>query len=194
MEVLVFVQYLGFGRFVVYYHEHYSLTLYAICLLHSQNSISISLYFGHELIQEKNVSVSRYGSFKTTFSTDKPFLEKTGTYTVSVFFDDYDPMGDDKMFYYGETTFSYTAEQKQTVTVPEWIKNNVKWWAAGSIDDNAFVSGIEFLISEGVIDVPITQKSVSTTDEIPSWVRTSAEWWTDGEISDSDFVKNYCKF
>jgi len=40
--------------------------------------------------------------------------------------------------------------------IPDWIKNNVKWWAEGAIDDSTFVSGIEFLISEGVIDVPIT--------------------------------------
>jgi len=73
--------------------------------------------------------------------------------------------------------------------IPDWIKNNVKWWAEGVIDDNAFVSGIEFLISEEIIDVPITQKIVSTTDEIPSWVRTNAKWWADGLISDSDFVK-----
>jgi len=73
--------------------------------------------------------------------------------------------------------------------IPEWIKNNVKWWADGQIDDSAFVSGIEFLISEEIIDVPITQKTVSATDEIPSWIRTNAEWWADGVISDSDFVK-----
>ena len=23
--------------------------------------------------------------------------------------------------------------------IPDWIKNNVKWWAEGVIDDNAFV-------------------------------------------------------
>ncbi len=73
--------------------------------------------------------------------------------------------------------------------IPEWIKNNVKWWAEGTIDDDAFVSGIEFLISERIIDVPFTQKIVSSSDEIPSWVRTNAEWWADGVISDSDFVK-----
>ena len=27
--------------------------------------------------------------------------------------------------------------------IPEWIKSNAEWWAAGQIDDNTFVSGIK---------------------------------------------------
>ena len=86
-------------------------------------------------------------------------------------------------------SISITTISAQSIEIPEWVKNNVKWWADGSIDDSAFVSGIEFLISEEIIDVPITQKTVSSTDEIPTWVRTNAEWWADGTITDSDFVK-----
>lgn len=153
------------------------------------NSVSISLYFEDDLIQEKSVRVSRDGSFKTTFLADRPLLEKSGLYNINVFYDDYDPTWQDKQMMFGGTSFKYTLESKQTVTIPEWIKNNVKWWAAGSIDDSAFVSGIEYLISEEIIDVPITQKSVNPTDEIPIWIRTNAEWWADGQISDSDFVK-----
>ena len=78
--------------------------------------------------------------------------------------------------------------QNQPLMIPEWIKNNVKWWVDGQIDDQAFVSGIEFLISEGYIDVPITPKSANHTGEIPSWVRINAEWWADGIITDTDFV------
>lgn len=80
-------------------------------------------------------------------------------------------------------------EPKETVSIPTWIKNNVKWWSEGAIDDKSFTSGIEFLITDGVIDVPITQKTVNDNDEIPLWVRTNANWWADGLISDSDFVK-----
>ncbi len=38
----------------------------------------------------------------------------------------------------------------QEVTIPDWIKNNAGWWADGSIDDNSFVSGIQWLISNGI--------------------------------------------
>lgn len=37
--------------------------------------------------------------------------------------------------------------------IPAWIKNNAGWWADGSIDDNAFVQGIQFLIKNGIIVV-----------------------------------------
>ena len=37
--------------------------------------------------------------------------------------------------------------------IPEWIKNNAKWWAEGVINDDAFIQGIEFLVKAGVIPV-----------------------------------------
>ena len=38
-------------------------------------------------------------------------------------------------------------------TVPSWIKNNAGWWADEQIDDNSFVSGIQYLVKEGIIRV-----------------------------------------
>jgi len=38
-------------------------------------------------------------------------------------------------------------------SIPDWIKNNAGWWAEGQIDDNAFVSGIQYLIKVGIIVV-----------------------------------------
>jgi len=35
--------------------------------------------------------------------------------------------------------------------IPDWIKNNAGWWADGLIDDGSFVSGIQWLISNGII-------------------------------------------
>ena len=37
--------------------------------------------------------------------------------------------------------------------VPDWIKNNAEWWANGEIDDNTFVSGIQYLVKNGIIAV-----------------------------------------
>ena len=37
--------------------------------------------------------------------------------------------------------------------IPSWIKNNAGWWADGSIDDDSFVQGIQFLIKEGIMSV-----------------------------------------
>ena len=37
--------------------------------------------------------------------------------------------------------------------IPTWIKNNAGWWADGSIDDDSFIQGIQFLIQEGIIQI-----------------------------------------
>ena len=37
--------------------------------------------------------------------------------------------------------------------VPEWVKNNAIWWSQDKISDNEFVSGLQFLIKEGIIIV-----------------------------------------
>jgi hypothetical protein len=37
--------------------------------------------------------------------------------------------------------------------VPSWIKNNAGWWADGTIDDDSFIQGIQFLIKEGILKI-----------------------------------------
>ncbi len=44
--------------------------------------------------------------------------------------------------------------------IPDWIKNNAGWWAEGTIDDESFLSGIEFLIENDVINVSSESKSI----------------------------------
>ncbi len=72
--------------------------------------------------------------------------------------------------------------------VPDWVKNNAGWWADDQIDDNAFVSGMQFLIDEGIITVSSTTRSASSSDAIPDWVKNNAGWWADGSISENDFL------
>jgi len=38
-------------------------------------------------------------------------------------------------------------------SIPGWIKNNAGWWADGQIDDNSFVSGLQWLISNGIMKI-----------------------------------------
>ena len=38
-------------------------------------------------------------------------------------------------------------------TVPEWIKNNAAWWAEGTINDDTFIQGTQFLIKEGILQI-----------------------------------------
>lgn len=76
----------------------------------------------------------------------------------------------------------------QSYTIPDWIRNNAQWWSEGNIDDSDFVSGLQFLIKQGIMKVPQTE-STTTSNEIPSWIKNNAGWWANGQISDDDFVK-----
>ena len=51
-------------------------------------------------------------------------------------------------------TASFTLNIGQTETsIPGWIKNNAGWWADGQIDDSSFVSGLQWLISNGIMKI-----------------------------------------
>ena len=76
----------------------------------------------------------------------------------------------------------------QEATIPDWIKNNAGWWADGLIDDNSFVSGIQWLITNGIMTIPPTEQGVGSDNVIPSWIKNNAGWWADGQIPDSAFV------
>ena len=73
--------------------------------------------------------------------------------------------------------------------VPGWVKNNAGWWADGTISETEFLTGISFLIKDGIIDVPTTSVSSTTSDQVPDWVKNNAAWWADGQIDDSSFVQ-----
>ncbi|WP_428326545.1 peptidase [Nitrosopumilus sp.] len=73
--------------------------------------------------------------------------------------------------------------------IPEWIKNNAGWWAEGAIDDDSFVQGIQFLIKEGIMQIPPTAQGTGSSNEIPSWIKQNAAWWAEGAIDDDSFVQ-----
>ena len=73
--------------------------------------------------------------------------------------------------------------------MPEWIKNNAEWWAAGQIDDDSFIQGIEYLIKNEIIIIPKTLQTTLESQVIPSWIKNNAEWWAAGQINDKTFVK-----
>ena len=87
------------------------------------------------------------------------------------------------------TSISTTSVPEKTA-IPDWIKNNAEWWAAGQIDDNSFVQGIQYLIKEDVLKIPpTTQGSSSGSNEIPAWIKNNAEWWAAGQIDDNSFIQ-----
>jgi hypothetical protein len=74
------------------------------------------------------------------------------------------------------------------IVIPPWIKNNAKWWSEGTIGDSDFVSGIQYLINQKVIQIPPTSAGAQTNNVIPPWIKNNAKWWSEGTIGDRDFV------
>ena len=50
--------------------------------------------------------------------------------------------------------FSFSAFGNDSV-IPEWVKNNAKWWSEGTISESDYISSLEYLIENGIIDVPV---------------------------------------
>jgi len=125
-------------------------------------------------ITEKGFGARQDGTFHEQITLDDTW--EPGRYVV-------------KTTYQGEEvgTFSFLIDMER---VPEWVKNNAKWWSEGSIGDSDFVSGIQYLIKEKIMIVSGTppQSIQKDTEAIPSWVKNNAGWWADGLIGENDFV------
>jgi hypothetical protein len=72
--------------------------------------------------------------------------------------------------------------------IPYWIKNNAEWWSEDKINDDDFISGIEYLVNQRIINISSYINKENSSDIIPSWIKNNAGWWSDGKISDEDFL------
>lgn len=93
-----------------------------------------------------------------------------------------------------EATFDVEKVEENTTpeisyVIPEWVRNNALWWSENQIADTDFISGLQFLIKEDIIQVPQTDSVEAAANEIPAWIKNNAGWWAQNQISDGDFVK-----
>ena len=81
--------------------------------------------------------------------------------------------------------------QDQTINIPNWVRQNALWWSEGQVNDNEFVTAIQYLIQQKIIYFPMASNgnSGNTNIHIPSWIKSNAKLWAAGEITDQDFVK-----
>ena len=40
-----------------------------------------------------------------------------------------------------------------SIEIPNWVKYNAEWWSDGLITDTEFVSGIQWLITSGIMKI-----------------------------------------
>ena len=64
----------------------------------------------------------------------------------------YNANGDERLSGCETASLTMNIGQAQT-SIPAWIKNNAGWWADGQIDDSSFVSGLQWLISNGIMTI-----------------------------------------
>ena len=115
---------------------------------------------------------------------------KAGTYSVYVEW---------KGYHIGTVTIDVSAKPKSQLTdtltaepvtiIPNWIKTHAGWWAGGQINDSTYLLGIQYLIKEGIMVIPSTERSESSgSQEVPGWVKNNAGWWATDQIDDITYI------
>ena len=122
--------------------------------------------------EDIKVSATNTGEYKVVFSLYHYSL--SGNYQIAVSYRGYQV---------GDVSFELSKH-----LVPDWIKNNARWWSAEQITDSEFISGIEHLIDEKIISISETSKLEKSGQNIPIWVKNTAEWWSLDLVSDDEFV------
>ena len=130
-------------------------------------------FVGPDLSSEDiKVSATSSGQYKVIFTLHD--YTPSGNYQVSVSY---------RGSHQGDESFQLSKH-----LVPDWIKNNARWWSEEQITDSEFINGIEHLINENIIIILDTQKLESSGQNIPFWIKNTAEWWSLDLVSDDEFV------
>ena len=90
---------------------------------------------------------------------------------------------DSKAVSYKATTYEKDSNEK---IIPNWVKNNARWWSEDQLKDSDFYLGIQYLIDKGIIEMPETETDSQMIS--PEWVKISAKWWVNGMTTDKDFI------
>jgi len=53
----------------------------------------------------------------------------------------------------GAETTPTTPPKTSDYKIPDWIRNNAKWWGDGLITDQDYIKGLQYLISQGILKV-----------------------------------------
>jgi len=70
------------------------------------------------------------------------------------------------LFVSGITSFSLFVSGEESV-IPEWVKQNAGWWYEGQITESDFISAMEYLINQGIIQItPSITEVVATTTSL----------------------------
>ncbi len=135
--------------------------------------LSIQLTSPDGTKQNFGASLSSSGGYRSMFTVHANTLP--GTYFVFLSYDGKN---------IGTLSFDVVSQN-----VPDWVKNNARWWSSDDISDGEFIGGIEHLIETGIISIEPSERSL-LDKEVPEWIKNTAGWWADDKIPEGDFLKS----
>jgi hypothetical protein len=137
--------------------------------------ITLKIIHPDGLISDVIITGKSNGDFTAHISIEENW--KSGSFSIIASYDEKD---------FGKVDF-----QLNKIQIPTFFKNVASWWSDGLIDDFEFVDGIEYLINEGIIEIPnLSQNTSSNENTIPDWVRQNIGWWTNDLTSDTELVNS----
>ena len=99
--------------------------------------LAVSITFPDEKIQNFAALISSSGHYKSVISVNENSM--AGIYEIELSHDDE----------YVKTISFIVSDP----VIPQWIKNNAKWWANDQISDEDFVKSIQYLVKKGIIRI-----------------------------------------
>jgi len=133
--------------------------------------LTVILIHPDGVTQNFSASLTNSGDYRAIFSINENSL--TGIYKIHLSHNAIDV---------GSVSFTVLHP-----SVPDWVKNNAKWWSIDAITDSEFAEGLEDLIEKGIIKTSSTSPLVPEKI-IPGWIKITAQWWSNNDISDEDFL------
>jgi len=87
----------------------------------------------------------------------------------------------------------------QISDVPDWVKNNAKWWSEGKISEQEYLDGIKFLIDNQIIKVqtfsPVlteSKNSFDSTDE--NFLEAIQVQFSSGDLTETITIDTFSRF
>ncbi|MGC1709908.1 MAG: hypothetical protein WA799_08940 [Nitrosotalea sp.] len=56
----------------------------------------------------------------------------------------------------------------QQTSIPSWVKNTALWWGQGQISDSEFIKAIQWMITDGLIQIPSAPPTSTTSQSTPT--------------------------
>src|SRR3989304_6363939 len=72
-----------------------------------------------------------------------------------------------------EPVETFLEDVTDNAVIPVWGERNAKWWSENKIDNDNFISGLEYLVNEGIIKVSLPDTTDNTSiSEVQPWIKS----------------------